>query len=336
MKYPRIKNIGIRHLLVVSLPALLVGCGKMDTDKANNQFHSAACVGNAYLAKYDCSIERIQRAAESGNPDAQYALGYMYYYGISTVQDRQTAALWIKRAADQGQPLARRAWGLINSDGHFTDLHQAAQGYGASGTSYYQKPADVALMNAQTPSENIASHLPAYKRSKKPAALDVLKKQPETAATSEPAAASKPVPTTTTAPSSATTPAAAAQQASPLSMKKEIRLQDPRLTQGSKPIVAQDIQQLPKGKYTLQLMASHHLSDVKHYMQSNKIAPNSQYYQTKLNGKPWYFLTYGQFPTAAKAKAALKQLPRAVKASKPWVKSMASVHREVKLQKVVG
>ncbi len=66
----------------------------------------SACDNNAYLKQYHCSLEQVEKAAQLNEPDAEYALGYMYYNGIGTVKDTQTAMVWITRAAQQGQPLA--------------------------------------------------------------------------------------------------------------------------------------------------------------------------------------------------------------------------------------
>lgn len=59
------------------------------------------------------SPEQLEQAAEAGDPDAQYALGYMYYYGNGVPQDRQKAGNWIKRASVQGQEQATKALALI-------------------------------------------------------------------------------------------------------------------------------------------------------------------------------------------------------------------------------
>lgn len=339
MNLAQIKKFRLRHILIASLPVLLAGCGNNNMHNVNSDRQMAACMGNAYLTKYDCSIERIQRAAEAGSPDAQYALGYMYYYGISTVRDQQTAVLWIKRAADQGQPLAQKALALINSDGRFVDFHQAATASGrASGSSLHQKPADVAALNAHTPSESIDNHLPAYKKSEtKEPVLDVLKKKTSEAASPETATTKK----STEMPK----------------ISQNARIPDPRLLENAKPIVAPEIRTVEAakptrvakksvikkatamkatGKYTVQLMASHRLNDVKSYMQQHDLSGKSKYFQTSLQGKPWYFLTYGQFQTAAEATQALKKLPAAVQKNHPWVKSMSTVHAEIKRQKVVA
>jgi hypothetical protein len=70
---------------------------------------SSVCADNPFLQKYQCSFARIEQAARSGDPDAQYALGYLYYYGIGTTQDRQAGLVWIRKAAAQGQSVAQEA-----------------------------------------------------------------------------------------------------------------------------------------------------------------------------------------------------------------------------------
>lgn len=53
---------------------------------------------------YRKAFIRLKPEAEKGQPDAQYAVGYMYYYGQGVVEDRQKAWLWINKAASFGQP----------------------------------------------------------------------------------------------------------------------------------------------------------------------------------------------------------------------------------------
>lgn len=76
---------------------------------------SAVCANNPFLQKYRCSFVQVEQAARSGDPDAQYALGYLYYYGIGTTQDRQTGLLWIRKAAAQGQTVAQEALGDLSA-----------------------------------------------------------------------------------------------------------------------------------------------------------------------------------------------------------------------------
>ncbi|HVV68326.1 MAG TPA: SPOR domain-containing protein [Gammaproteobacteria bacterium] len=62
------------------------------------------------------TLDELQQAADAGDPDAQYALGYMYYYGKGVPQNTQTALNWLKRAAVQGQSQAISAMSLLGQN----------------------------------------------------------------------------------------------------------------------------------------------------------------------------------------------------------------------------
>lgn len=63
---------------------------------------------------YRKAFIRLKPEAEKGNPDAQYAVGYMYYYGKGVVEDRKKARFWITCAARAGQPDAIVALGILD------------------------------------------------------------------------------------------------------------------------------------------------------------------------------------------------------------------------------
>lgn len=50
---------------------------------------------------YKKSMMLFLPLACDGNPEAQYAVGYMYYYGYGVTQDKDVGYFWIQRAADQ-------------------------------------------------------------------------------------------------------------------------------------------------------------------------------------------------------------------------------------------
>lgn len=293
----------IRKILPFALLLPLAGCHHAPSSSANanssGSFSTSSCSGNAYLEKYNCNIETIQSAAENGSPDAQYALGYMYYYGINTVKDQQTAILWIKRAAAQGQPLAQKAMSLINTGTSFNDLHKAASG---------QEPA---AQNGTTPAVDtsgpITDHLPAYQQpgSKQPSVINSLKDPNDN-------------PTATLPPTSMRHPS----------------ISDPRLANNAQPQTHVNINTAQH--YTIQLLGSNNLSDIKDFIQDHHLASKSQYFSTKLNGEPWYILTYGDYANENNAESALHNLPASLRAHGPWVKSFSVVQKEVKLQKVVS
>lgn len=63
----------------------------------------------------------------------QYALGYMYFYGIGTVRDTDVALLWIRRVAAQEQPLAIRATQILNRKEYLMMGEVSGPTYNATG-----------------------------------------------------------------------------------------------------------------------------------------------------------------------------------------------------------
>jgi TPR repeat protein len=58
---------------------------------------------------YRSAMRRLLPLACNGNAEAQYAVGYMYYYGYGVAQDTDVGAFWIERSARQNYPPAVKA-----------------------------------------------------------------------------------------------------------------------------------------------------------------------------------------------------------------------------------
>ena len=109
----KIKSTVVCGVAVIALTALMAGCHRSpSSDQMGNSPASHVCSGNPYLMKYGCSLSRIQTAAENGSADAQYALGYLFYYGQGTTRDEPKSIEWFQRAA-YASPQARYALYLI-------------------------------------------------------------------------------------------------------------------------------------------------------------------------------------------------------------------------------
>lgn len=65
---------------------------------------------------YRKAFVRLKPEAIKGVPDAQYAVGYMYYYGKGVVEDRKKAWFWITAAANAGQPDAKVAIQILDGN----------------------------------------------------------------------------------------------------------------------------------------------------------------------------------------------------------------------------
>lgn len=64
---------------------------------------------------------RLRPEAEKGNPQAQYAIGYMYYYGQGVIEDRRKAWYWITAAAKNGDLDAKKAMKVLQKNAGRTD-----------------------------------------------------------------------------------------------------------------------------------------------------------------------------------------------------------------------
>jgi TPR repeat protein len=72
-------------------------------------------------ADHNLALERLQQAAEQGNPEAQYQLGMFY----SKTRDYASALKWFRKASDQGNTKARYRVGLSYSLGRGVPQNQA-------------------------------------------------------------------------------------------------------------------------------------------------------------------------------------------------------------------
>lgn len=95
---------------------------------------TTACVSNVNLTEgirsfqaqdYRRAFVRLVPEAKKGQPDAQYAVGYMYYYGQGVIEDRKVAWYWINRAADAGQPEAKVAADILRRQAKLIIYKQA-------------------------------------------------------------------------------------------------------------------------------------------------------------------------------------------------------------------
>ena len=72
--------------------------------------------GSKKMQDFD-SMDSIKKLAEKRNPDAQYALGVMYYEGKGVSQDYIEAFFWFEKSAEQGFRDAQFTLGVLYSAG---------------------------------------------------------------------------------------------------------------------------------------------------------------------------------------------------------------------------
>ncbi|MGQ3889490.1 tetratricopeptide repeat protein [Legionella sp. CNM-1927-20] len=93
----------VRMALLAVLSIVLIACVSI---RSSDFSQGISCFK---AGDYRKAFIRLKPEAHKGQCDAQYAIGYMYYYGRGVVEDRRKAWYWIRRAAAQGQPEAVEA-----------------------------------------------------------------------------------------------------------------------------------------------------------------------------------------------------------------------------------
>ena len=103
----------INNILALGLlsAGLLAGCNTLNRESPTvtaqreyNTGHYAQAFNSAY------------KSARLGDAEAQYALGYMYYYGRGTAKDLDLARSWIVKSAKNGYPKAQHAVKMMMHD----------------------------------------------------------------------------------------------------------------------------------------------------------------------------------------------------------------------------
>ena len=90
------------NVLVLVVVCFLSGC-------VTNGVNLREGIRSFQVQDYRQAFIRLKPEAAKGQADAQYAIGYMYYYGQGVVEDRKKAWYWITCAAKSGQIDAQQA-----------------------------------------------------------------------------------------------------------------------------------------------------------------------------------------------------------------------------------
>ena len=98
---------------------------------------------------YSTALICFQQAADQGNAEAQYNLGWMYYHGEGVEQSSEKAAQYVQLAANQGDVEAQYNLGLLyyEGDGVEQSYEKAAR--------YFQLAADQGYAEAQSKLESL-------------------------------------------------------------------------------------------------------------------------------------------------------------------------------------
>jgi hypothetical protein len=94
-------------IVMISFVVTLSGCAL--TTKLN----MSEGIRSFQVQDYRRAFIKLKPEADRGNPQAQYAVGYMYFYGQGVVEDRKQALYWIRCAAKAKYPDAVAAMKIL-------------------------------------------------------------------------------------------------------------------------------------------------------------------------------------------------------------------------------
>lgn len=106
--------------LIILLSLSLIAC--TTTKFASPAKISVLQQGKRYFVEgyYKHAMQELLPLACDHNADAEYAVGYMYYYGYGVAQDTDVGYFWIRRSADQQYAPAITALTLITHENQTT------------------------------------------------------------------------------------------------------------------------------------------------------------------------------------------------------------------------
>jgi hypothetical protein len=286
----RLRSLRTVASLVLATVVLSAGCAS-DQARPSAVADLRRAEAAYYREDFATAAKLLAPLALRGDREAQYALGYLYYYGQGVPRDRTRALRWFQDASQQGHRKARQALELVTEQARLSQVPPGAEHVareevthdrpGATPPSEPVRPSPVKAAVREAP----ASH----------AARPVEVKFGDTAASS----------------------------VQPVLLPIQ-RTETPPLA-----VVAEKARR-PQGGYTLQLLGSRSRQDLVELVRRNGLdAARAYHLRGEHKGGPWYRLLYGRYSSPAAAKAALKALPEPVKSKQPWVRPLPALAAKV-------
>lgn len=82
--------------------------------------------------------------------------------------------------------------------------------------------------------------------------------------------------------------------------------------------------------FTLQLLGTGSEERLQAFIREHRLGGEVAYFRTRRDNQDWFVLVHGSYPDRDQAKAARAELPAGLRAAKPWPRSFAGLHAEVR------
>jgi len=281
-----------RTLIISGMSLLLAACVSPKMSQEVQMGKTLFVAGD-----YKRSFHYLLPAAVCGNIQAQYAVGYMYYYGYGAPQDSESGLFWMNKAATSRYLPAIKALGLIA---------QGPPSYGPcrGAACYLYKGESGPIVSPQAAKTIQVPHLKrtytSYLKDLRPpsaAPVQTIKVVPKDA---PPPIVSKPV---------------AAHTAS-----------NPATSSSYHALVKPMAADTASTNYALQLFGAYDVASVRDVQEDLELK-HTRIWHTQNKGKDWYVLTFGDYSTVAQAKKDKGHLMAELEDIEPWVRKLEGLHR---------
>lgn len=305
-----------RLILIILFSSLLLACASARMAEEVQSGKVAFDCGN-----FKQAFIQLLPLAVKCSPEAQYAVGYMYYYGLGVEAHKESGLFWINQAAKQMYRPAIRALQLIEknkSEPQDRPLRKSNKlRYSENILAESLKDPEVQKKIASVKKENKLQQdplrmavkvTPENKEDEVLMSLKDLKPAPKESPIIAKLPAKKPEEETKIA----------VAKSSVKKIEKEIK--DP-VTKTKVAVRSVKIVEPNHNKFTLQLFGSYKLDDVKQLQSLLKLQNATYYALTKNKGRDWYVLTYGKYPAVSSAKLAKNNMSKKAQKLNPWVRN---------------
>lgn len=329
-----------KYLFTLLFPIFLSSCAVHKVHKANQPLLTEA-KQSFYGGDYQRAAKDLDALAKAGDPEAQYALGYMYYYGMGVKKDDMVARRLIRLSAEKGNIEAIKALRiLVDSNRIFANVenippknvdysktanlesdtikNKEVLAKNDSDNSKNENLEDNDFKDITTKNQEDAFKLVKFDNAKK---LDsspkiatklakdysehnLIKNKELTPKVSIPKTTAETANTLATASSNSKSASPVAGLNSWLAKASE-------------------------DAYTIQLAANKNKKVIDDFIKKYNLASKAKIYTYNYNNEQWYAVSLGVYNEPAAAFNVLTKLPTNLKANKPWVRQISNIKKEV-------
>lgn len=288
-----------RLILIILFSSLLLACASARMAEEVQSGKVAFDSGN-----FKQAFIQLLPLAVKCSPEAQYAVGYMYYYGLGVEAHKESGLFWINQAAKQMYRPAIRALQIIDKDK--AESH-APPRRKSNKLRYSENILSESLKDPEI-QKKIASIKNENKVEKDPLRMAV-KVTPENKEKDDEVLLSLPRHPRTGGDDKIV-------RYSSQDTKSAVKIVE---KESKAPVQKTNV--VAPEKFTLQLFGSYKLDDVKQLQSRLKLQHATYYALTQNKGRDWYVLTYGKYPVVSSAKLAKNNMPKKAQKLNPWIRN---------------